>query len=72
MELFQALLVRNCKLLATLGTAASQYFAAILVCHARTEAVLVGALSLRRLIRPFHFGSSFLTSFQMKGKGRFF
>lgn len=71
-ELLQALLVGDCEFVATLGTAASQHFAAVFIGHARTETMLVGALSFRRLIRPFHFGSSFLTSFKMKGKGRFF
>jgi len=52
--LFTAHRIGYSKTVAALGTAASQYFAAIFTRHAGTESMFVYALAAARLVRTLH------------------
>jgi hypothetical protein len=54
MPLFEASLVRYSQTCTATGAATRQRLAAVLAAHTRTEPVLVGPLSFRRLVGPFH------------------
>jgi hypothetical protein len=52
--LFEASLVRYGQTRTATRTAARKRLASVLAAHTRTETVLVGPLSFRRLVGPFH------------------
>ena len=54
-RLLSVILVRHCQLLATLGTARSEYATAVLRGHSLAETVLVHAATIVRLKCSFHF-----------------
>jgi len=56
-----AWLVTHGQLITTLTAAGCQHFASVLICHALTEAMLVAALALVWLKRPFHRLNSILS-----------